>query len=85
MGKPRTKKQWLWEFSKRLLVVITLLFMAQMFYADIFMLFNPDSESIGTMIEQISDVFKVAVVAYGLKSGVENAIKISRHYSEDLE
>lgn len=80
MGKKRTsKKQWLWEFSKRLVVAVTFVYVAAIVYTAGFMLMYPDSTAIVAFIEDISKVFLATVVSYAVKSAFENVTKIKNN------
>lgn len=81
----KEKKNWLWEFSKKIFVTVTIIFVAVFLFSCIFLCFYPDSTAIQCVIENISDIFKVTVVSYAVKAGVENAIKISKYFKESDE
>lgn len=81
--KVRTKKRWLWEFSKRIVVTVTIIFVAVFLFSCILLSFYPDSTALQSLVDNISDVFKVTVVSYAVKAGVENSIAISKHYKDD--
>ena len=85
MKKRKTKKTWLWEFSKRVVVAVAVIYVIAIIYSDVFMFFFPDSTAINGFVTDISDVFKYTVVSYAVKSAVENAIKLGKHYREDFE
>lgn len=74
--KKKTKKQWLWEFTKRLVVAVTIIFVIAIIFAEVVIWKNPDSSAIGTFVECMCDVFKVTVVAYAAKACIENREKI---------
>ena len=84
MKRKLNKRQWLWEFSKRIVVTVTVIFVAVIFYACIHAWLNPDSSVVMSIVENMSEVFKVTVVAYAVKAGFENVSKI-RKCSEDNE
>lgn len=87
MGKKRQNKQsWLWEFSKKIVWIITVMFVIEFAFASVLVIFFPDSTAIQFVIENISDVFKVTVVSYAIKAGFENVFKIRRNaYELDTE
>ena len=85
MKKRKTKKTWLWEFSKRVVVAVAVIYVIAIIYSEVFMFFFPDSTAINGFVTDISDVFKYTVVSYAVKSAVENAIKHGKHYREDFE
>ena len=81
MGKKLNKKQWLWEFSKKIVVLVAVVYAAAIFHDRIFLWFFPDSSAMPVLSDQIGDVFKITVVAYAVKAGFENVTKI-RHNPE---
>ena len=82
------KRNWLWEFSKKIVWIVTIMFVVIFTFSCVLMIFYPDSMAIQFVIENISDVFKVTVVSYAVKAGFENVFKIRRDkdgiYSEQL-
>ena len=81
--KVRSKKTWLWEFSKRIVVTVTIIFVTVFLFSCILLCFYPDSTAIQSVIDNISDVFKVTVVSYAVKAGFENITKIKKYDLED--
>ena len=79
----RSKKSWLWEFSKKIVVAVAVIFVAVFLFACVLLCFYPDSTALQSVIDNISDVFKVTVVSYAVKAGVQNAIIVSKHYKEN--
>jgi len=79
----KAKKTWLWEFSKRIVVSVTIIFIAVFLFSCILLCFYPDSTALQSVIDNISDVFKVTVVSYALKAGFENVTKIRKYDKED--
>lgn len=79
------KSKWLWEFSKRIVLVCSILYVCGFFYTCIAMWVWKDFAYLGTFIEQISDILKTCVFGYFIKAGVENVMKIRESYenSED--
>ena len=84
MRKRQSKKQWLWEFSKKIVVMVAVVYAAVILHDRIFLWIYPESTAMTVMSEQISDVFKITVVAYAVKAGFENVCKI-RKYDEEEE
>lgn len=74
----KEKRHWLWEFSKKIVVTVTIMFVAVYLFSCILLIFYPDSMAIQFAIENISDVFKVTVVSYAVKAGFENVFKIRK-------
>lgn len=77
------ERKWLWEFSKRLMVGVSIctilitIFILYMIYK------TEDMNYISTLMETTSDVFKVAVIGYLVKAGAENVVKVS--HSSNLD
>lgn len=68
---------WVWEFSKKLVLICSALYVFSFFYSCVVMWKFFDFTYLGTFIEQASDILKTCVFGYFIKSGVENVIKIS--------
>lgn len=81
----KTKKMWLWEFSKRVVVAVTVIYVIAIIYSEVFMFFYPDSSSLNGFVSDVSDVFKYTVIAYAVKAGFENVTKIRRNPREENE
>ena len=73
MGKER---KWLWEFSKRIVVMVALLFVLVTAFVMTEIYLGRDSATLDTIATMIADVFKWTVVAYAVKAGFENVSKI---------
>lgn len=80
MAKRKTKTTWLWEFSKRMVVVCSALYVCGFIYTCVAMCLSQDYEVLSTFVEEYSDVLKVCVFGYFVKAGVENTIKIKHNY-----
>lgn len=78
--KKLTKKQWLWEFSKKIVVTVAILFVAVIIFTavEIHRAISVGAEMPDTMITVMADVFKWTVVSYAVKAGFENVIKIRK-------
>lgn len=74
----KEKRNWLWEFSKKIVWIVTIMFVVIFTFSCVLMIFYPDSLALQFVIENISDVFKVTVVSYAVKAGFENVFKIRR-------
>lgn len=81
----REKRKWLWEFSKKIVVTVTIIFVAVFLFACVLLCIYPDSTALQSVIENISDIFKVTVVSYAIKAGFQNCIAISKHYREETQ
>ena len=86
----KEKRQWLWEFSKKIVFTVTIIFIVVYLVAMVLMFFYPDSTAITTLIDSVTKVFIVTVVSYAVKAGFENVTKIKKgdkddgHSSEEL-
>ena len=74
----RSRRKWLWEFSKKIVRVVSVLFVLVIIYDCALLWMNPDSTAADSLVSNMSDVFKVTVVAYVVKAGFENVLKISK-------
>lgn len=77
------KQKWLWEFSKKIVVTVTIIFVAVFLFACVLLCFYPDSTALQSIIDNISDVFKATVVSYAVKAGFENVFKIKKGNEQD--
>ena len=68
---------WVWEFSKKQVLICSALYVFSFFYSCVVMWKFFDFTYLGTFIEQASDILKTCVFGYFIKAGVENVIKIS--------
>ena len=80
----KSKKQWLWEFSKKIVVLVAIAFFIVLIYTLIFLIINPDSTGIQFLLDNMSDIFKVTVVSYAIKAGFENVVKIHKDDGEEV-
>lgn len=83
--KRRSRRNWLLEFSKRLVIICSALYVFGFFYACIIMWFYRDFTYLGTFIEQSSDILKTCVFGYFIKAGVENIFKINKTKPDNSE
>ena len=81
----KKKRQWLWEFSKKIVVLIAIAFFIALIYTLIFLIFNPDSSAINGIFTDMKDIFKWTVICYAIKAGFENVTKIKKYDKEDEE
>lgn len=79
----KEKRKWLWEFSKKIVVTVTIIFVAVFLFSCVLLCFYPDSTALQSVIDNISDIFKVTVVSYAVKSGFENVTKIRKGSEQD--
>lgn len=78
MAKKKSKKAWLWEFSKRIVVACAALYFIGNIIAIIIMLVFRDFASLGTLLDNLTTVMTSCVFGYFVKAGIENAIKIRK-------
>lgn len=67
---------WVWEFSKKLVLICSALYVFGFFYACVVMWRFFDFTYLGTFIEQSSDILRTCVFGYFIKAGIENVFKI---------
>lgn len=79
------KRNWLWEFSKKIVVTVTVIFIAVYLFSMVLMVFYPDSTSVGILIESVTKVFIFTVVSYAVKAGFENVNKIKKGGTTNYE
>ena len=70
------KKQWLWEFSKIVVIMCAISYFLMLIYTLIIIAISQDLTPIPTMIEQCTDVMRTCVFGYCIEAGAENMIKI---------
>ena len=79
----KEKRKWLWEFSKKIVVTVTILFVAIFTFGCTLLVFYPDSTAIQSVLDNITNVFIVTVVSYAVKAGFENVFKIKKDTKEE--
>lgn len=79
------KKKWLWEFSKRIVVLVAIAFFIVLIYTMVFLILNPDSTAIQFLLDNVSGIFKATVISYAVKAGFENVFKIKQSTEEDID
>ena len=77
------KLKWLWEFSKRLVVMCVVLYAIVQLYSMVVMVVSRDFSALTILIEQITDVLKTCVFGYFVKAGAENVIREYRRKREE--
>lgn len=73
---------WVWEFSKRLVIICSTLYVVSFFYACAVMYKSQDFTYLGTFITESSDILKTCVFGYFAKAGIENILKIAKNKNE---
>lgn len=87
MKKERKKlsdRRWMLEFSKRMLIMLSVCYGAMLIYAGVMLFLGKDTVTLSTFIQQVTMVFSLGVVSYLIKSAVENVFKI-RNCNDDCE
>lgn len=77
------KGKWLWEFSKRLVVMCVVLYAIVQLYSMVVMVVSSDFSALTILVEQITDVLKTCVFGYFVKAGAENVIREYRRKKEE--
>lgn len=77
------KQKWLWEFSKRLVVMCVVLYAIVQLYSMVVMVVSGDFSALTILVEQITDVLKTCVFGYFVKAGAENVIREYRRKKEE--
>lgn len=74
--KRSARTDWIWEFSKRVVVMLTAAYFIVVLYAAYIMAATGNLDSLTQLISDNADVLKVCVFGYFVKAGVENSFKI---------
>ena len=74
---------WVWEFSKKAVLVCFLFYVIVQIYAMVIMLKYEDFSYLGELINQTGEIVQNCVFVYFIKAGVENIGKIMRSNDED--
>lgn len=76
---------WVWEFSKKVVLICFLYYMIIQVYAMVVMAIYLDFTHLGELINKSAEILKDCVFMYLVKSGVENAGKIVFQRHEDSD
>jgi hypothetical protein len=74
----KARRGWLWEFSKRIVVVTATAFFVVLILVIVHAFVFPESAATDRILDNMTDVFKAVVVTYGVKAGFENVWKIAK-------
>ena len=82
--KEKAPLLWLWEFSKKVVTIAFLVYVATFLYS-LAMAYNAmkitgDATALSTLITEFNETFRVVVGGYMLKAGGENVVKITTAY-----
>lgn len=69
---------WVWEFSKKAVLVCFSFYIVVQLYSMVVMVMYCDFTHLGELISQTGELVKDCVFAYFIKAGVENVWKINR-------
>lgn len=67
---------WIWEFSKKIVLVCSLIYVISFIYSCWVMVKFCDLSYLGTFITETSEILRTCVFGYFVKAGVENIGKI---------
>ena len=81
--KKRSAKQWVWEFSKRIVVAYSIFYFCVIIFVCVTMFYTQSVESMDTLIENINGTFKSCVFGYFVKAGIENVYKITTKIKDE--
>ena len=75
-----TPLYWIWEFSKKVVLITAALYFVSFVYAMLMcykaMAVVMDTTALSTLVTEANETFRVVVGGYMVKAGVENAAKI---------
>lgn len=80
--KKQSKKTWLWEFSKKVVVWCTVLYFVGNIFSMVAMFFMNDLSALSNLLDNLTHVMTGCIFGYFCKSGVENALKIKLNNNE---
>ncbi len=70
------KKKWLWEFSKKIMVICFIVYLVTMLFVLVAMWHLKDISAISNLLDDVTNMLEFAVIGYFGKSGMENVFKI---------
>ena len=74
---------WVWEFSKKAVLICFLFYIAVQIYTMLVMVIYCDFSYLGDLINQTGEIVQNCVFAYLIKAGIENVGKILCSTDED--
>lgn len=84
--KTATATTWLWEFSKKVVCVVTALYFISFVFSMIAcwreLALSYSATALSTLITEANETFRVVIGGYLIKAGVENACKIVKSKDE---
>jgi hypothetical protein len=80
---------WLWEFSKKVVALVTMLYIISFIYAGVMcwqaINLAADTDALAEFIREINETFRVVVGGYLIKAAMENVAKIIRTKEERIK
>ena len=76
---------WVWEFSKKAVLICFIFYVAVQIYAMFVMVKFCDFSYLGSLIEQTGQILQNCVFAYLIKAGLENIGKICFMQNKDTD
>lgn len=67
---------WVWEFSKKAILICFIFYIIVQIYAMVVMIWSGDFSYLGDLINKTGDIVENGIFAYLIKSGIENIPKI---------
>lgn len=84
--KTVTATTWIWEFSKKVVCAVTVLYGISFIFSMIVcwkeLALSYSASALSTLITETNETFRVVVGGYLIKAGVENACKITRRKAD---
>lgn len=86
----QSKRGWIWEFSKKVIRVVTIMYVMSFAYSVVatFYYMSISAEyaaCLDTLITETNETFRYIVGGYLIKSGIENACKIVKNPESEEE
>lgn len=75
--KKKNAKQWIWEFSKRIVTAYSIFYFIVIVFVCFVMMYYEALDHLDVLIDNINDTFRSCVFGYFVKAGVENVYKIA--------
>lgn len=80
-----SKKKWLWEFSKKIMVICFIVYLVTMLFVLVMMWRLKDITAMANLLDDVTNMLEFAVVGYFGKSGLENVFKIFTSNRKEIE
>lgn len=76
VNKKQTKKEWLWEYSKKVVRVALNVWIVWNFYTMATMVITWDFTNVAVIYPEVTDFTKNVLIGYLFKAALENVFKI---------